>query len=91
MTIGIKCFSRQVKKSFYNINILNLGTFNSRHGTIERNSQMNKFLSVLGQREFLIPFVKTLEAQPNFTMTDRNNVAAFIMIALQDRNGSSSF
>ena len=50
---------------------------------------MNKFLSVLGQREFLIPFVKTLEAQPNFTMTDRNNVAAFIMIALQDRKGSS--
>ena len=48
---------------------------------------MNKFLSVLGQREFLIPFVKTLEAQPNFTMTDRNNVAAFIMIALQDRKG----
>ena len=63
-------------------------TLSSARGTLERsqgNSQMNSFLSVLGMREFLLVFVRTLEKQPKFTVTDRNNVAAFIMIALQDR------
>ena len=54
-------------------------------GTMERSGQLNGFLRVLGQREFLQVFVRTLERQSSFTMNDRNNVAAFIMIALQDR------
>ena len=53
--------------------------------TMERSGQLNGFLRVLGQREFLQVFVRTLERQSSFTMNDRNNVAAFIMIALQDR------
>ena len=62
-------------------------TLSSHRGTLERNgnTQMNSFLSVLGMREFILVFVRTLEKQPKFTVTDRNNVAAFIMIALQDR------
>ena len=52
---------------------------------MERNGQLNGFLRVLGQREFLQVLVRTLERQPGFTMNDRNNVAAFVMIALQDR------
>ena len=53
--------------------------------TMERNGQMISFLKMLGQKEFMHVLVRTLEKQPSFTMNDRNNVAAFIMIALQDR------
>ncbi|CBY24850.1 unnamed protein product [Oikopleura dioica] len=69
----------------YHRELCPFGTQNSRSGTIDRSMGLQEFRKLLGQREFLLVFIKTLESHPKFTTRDRSKFAAFLMISLQGK------
>jgi len=46
---------------------------------------LEEFSKLIGNRTFLLIFVRTLEANKKFNMRDRVNVASLISVALQTR------
>ncbi|CAG5087050.1 Oidioi.mRNA.OKI2018_I69.PAR.g11444.t1.cds [Oikopleura dioica] len=69
----------------YHRELCPFGTQNSRAGTIDRSMGLQEFKKLLGQREFLLVFIKTLESNSRFTSRDRSKFAAFLMISLQGK------
>lgn len=55
----------------------------NRRDQIEQGLKL--FSQLIGNRTFLLTFVRTLEANKKFNMRDRVNVASLISVALQTR------
>lgn len=51
----------------------------------EREQGLLHFSQLLNSKQFLLTFVRTLEAQKNFSIRDRAVVASLLMIILQDK------
>ncbi len=46
---------------------------------------LQQFNQLLNSKQFLVIFIRTLEAQRNFSIRDRAVVASLLMIVLQDK------
>lgn len=46
---------------------------------------LDKFEHLIYNKQFLVIFIHTLEAQPTFTMQDKVQLASLLMLALQHK------
>ncbi|XP_047126643.1 plexin A3 isoform X2 [Hydra vulgaris] len=50
----------------------------------EWKSAMHSFIKLMKEQDFTLTFIRTLESQSSFQMTDRCTVASLLMVAMQD-------
>uniref|UniRef100_A0A8D9FIT0 Plexin-A1 n=1 Tax=Cacopsylla melanoneura TaxID=428564 RepID=A0A8D9FIT0_9HEMI len=78
----------------YNSYVMNvLFPNNEHHGVLQferpevnhNKEQLSKFGELILNKTFFLMFIRTLESNPNFTMSDRVKVASLIMVVLQSK------